>query len=737
MIISTHNYKKQCIPEETVLSVLTAQSINRCLDYIAPKSGILEGSFVRVPLGKKIVVGVVWGQATSKIDPKKLRKIESVIDFPPLKGEFKSFIIKASEYTINSQNLLLKSVIGSKNLEKKRNPAVRYKANKNITTVFSPVRERVLKTLQRTSKISGLSLKDLCKNANASPSVVKALLDLGAISTLEKDDDVTYSLIKPIFSDSLSGDQFKVATKLRQKFRKGEYNTNLLWGVTGSGKTEVYFEVIAEALKSGRQILVLSPEIALSTVSLERFRNRFKTTGAEWHSSIKPSERRRVFHAVAENSLQLVFGTRSAVFLPFHDLGLVIVDEEHDSSFKQEEGMRYHARDMAILRASFSKSMVILASATPSLETWVNVTLGKYSRFDLPKRYGLASLPKISTIDMRKQSMPKNRWISPNLVSEIKKRIVKGEQSLLFLNRRGYAPVTMCKSCGIQLACLNCDARLTDHKSYKKLICHQCGENYELKKSCPSCNVSGSFISLGPGVERIQEECSNIFEGSKIALLSSDKMDVSVTIQKTLQQIIEGDVDIIIGTQIISKGYNFPKLTLVGIIDSDFSLKGGDLRASEKTFQLLRQVAGRAGRIETIGEAYLQTYSPDDPVIKAILSNDDEEFWRLEANNRLEANAPPYGRMISFILSGFQLNELYRFGKEVVLQLRDLENLGVKIYGPSMAPVSKIRGRNRLRILVKSSKAIPIQELIRKKVSLISTPRGVQMVIDVDPQSFY
>jgi primosomal protein N' (replication factor Y) len=535
----------------------------------------------------------------------------------------------------------------------------------------------------------------------------------------------------------LTEDQQAAADALGAAIRSGRYGTTLLKGVTGSGKTEVYLEAVAECLRRGRQALVLLPEIALTSEFLTRVEARFGAKPAEWHSGVTMTERRRAWRMVGQGAAQLVVGARSALFLPFQDLGLIVVDEEHDSSYKQEEGALYNARDMAVLRASLNDAQVVLASATPSLETWANAQAGKYARLDLSARFGTAVLPQMRAIDMRVEDLPGQAWISPSLQREVAGRLQKGEQSLLFLNRRGYAPVTLCRACGAQVGCDHCDARMVEHRFQKRLVCHQCGETKPLPETCPSCGVAGKMAAVGPGVERIAEEAARVFPEAKLAILSSDLFGSARALKAQIEEIASGETDIIIGTQLVAKGHNFPRLTLVGVIDADLGLQGSDLRAAERTFQLMRQVSGRAGRAEAPGVALLQTFQPEHPVIRAILSGDEEGFWRAEAAEREAAGMPPYGRLAGIIISAEDAAAGFDLGTRLARNDANIRDIGGIVYGPAPAPIARVRGRHRVRLLVKAPKGAPIQAAIARWISPIRLTAKLRLSVDIDPQSFY
>jgi primosomal protein N' (replication factor Y) len=535
----------------------------------------------------------------------------------------------------------------------------------------------------------------------------------------------------------LAGEQVAAGDALVADVAAGAYAATLLKGVTGSGKTEVYLEAVAECLRSRKQALVLLPEIALTAEFLTRVEARFGARPAEWHSGVTMTERRRLWRMVSEGGAELVVGARSALFLPFQDLGLIVVDEEHDTSYKQEDGVLYNARDMAVLRAAICGCPVVLASATPSLETWANVEAGKYRRLDLGSRFGAAEMPEMRAIDMRSERLPSDRWISETLAAKVSAVVKQGEQALLFLNRRGFAPVTLCRACGHQVGCDSCDARMVEHRFQKRLVCHQCGATKPVPLACPSCGVEGRMAAVGPGVERLAEEVAARFPEARVAVLSSDLFGSARALREKIAEISSGGADIIIGTQIVAKGHNFPLLTLVGVIDADLGLQGSDLRAAERTFQLMRQVAGRAGRTaERKGEAWLQTHQPEHPVIRAILGGDEEAFWRAEAAERRASGVPPYGRMAGIILSSTDVAEVFDFGALLAQRAEPLKRIGAEVWGPAPAPIARVRGRHRVRLLVKAEKGAPLQAALAEWLGQFKLPRDLRLAVDIDPQSF-
>ena len=723
--------------EGTLISVLTTQPLDRLLDYKAPVGGCAQGSYVEVPLGPRKVLGVVWGPGQGGFDPAKVRAAFRVLDAPPMRAELREFLERAADYTLTPRTAMLRLATRAPGLGD--GPAMRkiYRRGDAEPDRMTDARRRVLEVLDEMGGLS-LTLKELADAAGVTSSVVKGLAKQGAVREEEAPRDTAFARLDPDYGGkALTEDQAAAAEVLRDGVRSGSYGTVLLKGVTGSGKTEVYLEAVAECLRRGRQALVLLPEIALTSEFLTRVEARFGARPAEWHSGVTVTERRRVWRQVAEGGAQLVVGARSALFLPFRDLGLTVVDEEHDTSYKQEEGVLYNARDMAVLRASICAGRVVLASATPSLESWANADAGKYQRLDLVSRFGPAVMPQMRALDMRGEDLPGSRWISPSLQAAVKRRIAQGEQSLLFLNRRGYAPVTICRACGHQIACPHCDARMVEHRFQQRLICHQCGESTPKPEKCPSCEVEGKLAAVGPGVERLAEEAAEVFPDARLAVLSSDLFGSARQLKAEIEKIAMGGADIVIGTQLVAKGHNFPNLTLVGVIDADLGLQGSDLRAAERTFQLMRQVAGRAGRAEKPGTALLQTFQPEHPVIRAILSGDEEGFWKAEADERRAAGMPPYGRLAGVILSSTEVQEVFDLGAAMARQDGPLRRIGAQVYGPAPAPIARVRGRHRVRLLVKAPKGVALQAALAEWAGQFRLKGELRMAIDIDPQSFF
>ena len=720
-----------------LVAVLTTQPLDRTLDYKAPEGGCWLGAFVEVPLGPRKVLGVVWGPGQGGFDLAKARSVIRVLDVAPMRGEMRSFLMRAADYTLTPIPAMLRLATRAPGLSDPPSMRKVYRQGDELPARMTDARTRVLAVLEEFGGLS-FTLKELAEMAGVTGSVVKGLVKLGAVREEDSPRDLPFPTLDPERAGKvLTEDQAAASKVLQAALRRGDYGTTLLKGVTGSGKTEVYLEAVAECLRMGRQALVLLPEIALTAEFLARVQVRFGVHPAEWHSGVTMTERRRVWRMVGQGDAQLVVGARSALFLPFRDLGLIIVDEEHDTSYKQEDGVLYNARDMAVLRAAMCGARVVLASATPSLESWANAEAGKYDRLELSARFGAAVLPDMRAIDMRAEKLPAGTWISPTLAAAVTNRLEKGEQSLLFINRRGFAPVTLCRACGQQIGCPHCDARMVEHRFLQRLMCHQCGETSPIPTVCPSCQVEGKLAPVGPGIERLAEEATALFPEARIAVLSSDLFASARALKAGILEIAEGGADIIIGTQLVAKGHNFPLLTLVGVIDADLGLQGSDMRAAERTFQLMRQVAGRAGRAERPGTALLQTFQPDHPVIRAILSGDEDGFWGAEAAERQAAGVPPYGRMAGIILSGSDVAQVFDLGNTLARNDGAMRAIGAQVFGPAPAPIARIRGRHRVRLLVKAAKGAPLQNALAHWIKPLRLKGDLRLSVDIDPQSFY
>ena len=719
-----------------VVDVLVPVALDQAYSYRVPAGmALAPGDVVSVPLGARDVVGVVWAENPAP-NPRlhnRLKDVGAKLDVLPLKPELRQFIDWVSGYTLSARGMVLRMALRMGDLGPGRERVgVRLvgAAPKRMT----PARARVLQLFA-----DGLtrSKGEAAQEAGVSAGVIDGLIDEGTLATLVLPPEPLMRAPDPDFRkpDFFLG-QLAAADALRTTVDQGGYTVTLLDGVTGSGKTEVYFEAVAENIRRKHQTLILMPEIALTGQFLDRFGERFGVRPAEWHSQLPARQRARTWAAAAANDVPVVVGARSALFLPYADLGLIVVDEEHDPAYKQEDGAHYHARDMAVVRGSIAKIPVVLASATPSVESEVNARRGRYRRIHLPERFGGAHLPQIEAIDMRREGPPRGRFISPRLAEAVQHTLERKEQALLFLNRRGFAPLTLCRTCGFRLQCPNCDAWLVDHRFRRRLVCHHCGFSMPPPAECPNCHATESFAAVGPGVERLEQEAAELFPGSRILVLSSDLVESIERLRSELDDVAQGRFDIVVGTQLVAKGHHFPKLNLVGIVDADLGLGNGDPRAAERTFQMLHQVVGRAGREEGRGVGLLQTHQPEHPVMKALILGDREAFYSSEIALREATGYPPFGRLASLVISAAERHSAESYGRSLVgLAPKDEQ---VRVLGPAEAPIAVVRGRHRFRLLVKAPRAYDLSGYMRDWLSAAPKTKGsLQLQVDIDPQSFF
>jgi primosomal protein N' (replication factor Y) (superfamily II helicase) len=693
---------------------------------------VLPGDFVVVPLGKQERVGVVWGPGTGEVPEAKLKSIAGKLDAPSLPEISRQFIDRVAAYYLAPPGAVLRMAMSvSAALEPPRQIAAwRLAEARPGEAKLTPARRRVVDLL---TEGPARTTMELAREAGVGSGVIKAMAEAGFLKAVALPPAAAFETPDgDRTGPTLSVDQRAAADALVA--RLGEGGVALLDGVTGAGKTEVYFEAVAAALRAGRQALVLLPEIALTGRWLERFEQRFGARPAEWHSDLSAVERRTAWRAIASGQARVVVGARSALFLPYPDLGLIVVDEEHDAVYKQEDGVAYQARDMAVLRGHLARIPVVLVSATPSLETLQNVSSGRYAALHLPDRHAGAALPQVAAIDLRRDRPARQRWLSPHLVSALEQTLAAGEQALLFLNRRGYAPLTLCRSCGHRLACPNCTAWLVEHRLAGRLQCHHCGYQARLPDVCPQCAAAGSFAACGPGVERLAEEAAALFPAARLAMLTSDTMGGPRAASDMIERIARHEVDLLIGTQIVAKGHHFPMLTLVGVVDADLGLAGGDLRAAERTYQLLHQVAGRAGRAERPGQVLLQTYDPDHPVMRALVAGDRDGLIAHEMAERKAHGMPPFGRLAALILASHDPEALDQMARSLARVAP--EGPGISVLGPAPAPLALLRGWHRRRFLLKSRRDIAPQGLIRDWLARVKLPGSMRLQIDIDPYSF-
>lgn len=731
--------KKQ--PNKRRIQVLLPVLPRGPFDYAVPQGAEIPaaGSFVRVPFGRQTLTGVVWGdsQNESAIPDSKLKEVQKIYTLPPMSADNRRFVDWVANYTLSLNGAVLKMAMSMDDVFAgvgETTGLVRTALTAAPNFRWTDARK---KAYGAASDIP-CSAADLAQKAGVSPAVVAGLAQAGFLARVPM-NPIAFQPPNPYLTGvDLSPEQTAAADALSEKVGKG-FSATVLNGVTGSGKTEVYFDAVAQALKDGRQVLVLLPEIGLTGQWLDRFERRFGVKPAQWHSDLPQRVRRETWKGVLSGDVKVVAGARSALFLPYPDLGLIIVDEEHDSSYKQEDGVIYHARDMAVVRAKIADIPVILSSATPSLETCVNVRQGKYDEIVLKNRFGAAVLPEMNLIDMRRFP-PQNAdtlksFLSPVLVDEIGKTLEKGDQALLFLNRRGYAPLVLCRKCGYRFQCPHCAAWLVEHRSGNSLVCHHCGYSIPKPSVCPVCGESDCLTACGPGVERISEEAAVRFPDAKQLVVSGDLNVTAAEMAELMRQIHDREVDLIIGTQILTKGHHFPHLTLVGVVDADLGLAGGDLRAGERTYQMLDQVAGRAGRADKKGKVFLQTYDPDNQVIQALVSREREAFLDAEAQGRELLKMPPFGRLAALIVSAAKEDAAQ--GAAAYLGRIAPTGAGIRVLGPAPAPLALLRGKYRYRLLLQTAKHIRIQDVLKDWLSKASLPSTVRVRVDIDPYSFF
>ena len=699
------------------------------------------GQLVRVSFGREELIGVVYKIGKSaNIDIKKIKPIKEVLALPLISKKLFSFIEKTATYNLSTKGMVLKMVLGQKSNQLPKQKVLLYGLkikNENLEGIrITEARRAVFNFLENKKEAEK---EEIINATSVSDSVINAMIKSGflykkEILVNEEAEIQTINLTKQV---ELTDEQQRASENIIKKVNNG-FSATLLDGVTGSGKTEVYFEAIAETLNLGKQVLVLVPEISLTTQWLKRFEKRFGLTPFIWHSEVGVKEKAKTWKAIIQNKAKVIVGARSALFLPYLDLGIIVVDESHDHSFKQESLVTYQGRDMAVLRAHLEQIPIILSTATPDLETIVNVEEGKYDIVKLRKRYAKAQLPEIKIIDIKKDKPIKGPWgvsfIAPTLVDELKKNLEKNEQSMLFLNRRGYAPLLICRDCGHRIQCPHCTAWLSEHRITGELICHHCGFKMHTPKRCPECSSDDGLTACGPGVERIAEEVKNRFPEARVEILSSDITTNYKEISEVIRKTTNKEVDILIGTQIIAKGHNFPDLTLVGVIDADLGLMGTDLRSTEQTFQLLSQVAGRAGRSEKKGFVYLQTLYPDNLILDAVIKHDREAFVDIEKSSRQMLKMPPYGKLAAIIISSTN-NEAAETAAYMLGKCAPHTDM-IDTYGPAPAPLSLLRGRYRYRLLLKTHKNINIQDVIKKWMSMVKFKSNVRVDIDINPYSF-
>lgn len=714
--------------------VLLTQAVGP-LDYRLPVGvDAKPGCVVMVPLGPRKLPGVIWDDeifADEPVDAKRLRPIFEVVECPPIAAGLRRLVDWVADYYLTQHASVLRMVLSSSAAFSTSGTITEYRRTGYEPARLTPQRAAALDALEDAQGL----VRELAAEAGVSDAVIRGLVKVGAFEPVTISVDTPFPEPQADFAaPELNEAQQAAADAMTAAVRTGGFDTFVLDGVTGSGKTETYFEAVAEAIRSDKQVLVLLPEIALTQPFLKRFEQRFGVEPAVWHSNMRSTQRRRTWRAVADGGVKVLVGARSALFLPFAKLGLVIVDEAHEISFKQEDGVRYHARDVAVMRGRFEGFPVILASATPALESRHMVSIGRYKGLEIPSRFGAAKMPEIKAIDLTLDAPERQHWIAPTLLKALEERIERGEQSLLFLNRRGFAPLTLCRTCGHRFQCPNCTSWMVEHRLVRRLACHHCGHVMPPPEECPECGESDTLVACGPGVERICDEVNRLLPGARTIVATSDTLWSPEKAAEFVARVENKAVDIIIGTQLVTKGYHFPELTLVGVIDADLGLEGGDLRAAERTFQQIAQAAGRAGRGEKPGEVFIQTRNPEHPVIAALVAGDRDAFYDAETEQRKSAGAPPFGRFAAIIISSEDEREAIEAARAIGGAAPKAE--GMYVYGPAPAPLAMLRGRHRQRLLVHAQRSVEVQAIIREWLGKLQFPRGVRIGVDVDPYSF-
>ena len=739
--IKKNKYFMYMFKSGDIVKVLIPNVINTGYDYKLTSDADI-GAFVRCTVMNRQYIGVIIGPGDSNLEISKIKPIIEVCDLGLLSQADIKWIHKMSEWTLMSPGAVLRLIINVPDAFNPPRVEQLYAYNFEATGKMTDSRQAVCDAFQSNDNES-MSVADIQNIAHVSSAVVKNMIKsnfLVPVDTREKSNDAFNYSYFDTKSVVLNDEQQSVADIIADSINKNEFSVFLLDGITGSGKTQVYFDSVLRAYNNGKSVLLMMPEIALTAQFINRFKQKFGAPPVVWHSNLTAARRRDIWRGVASGKIRIVVGTRSALFLPWQDLGLIVVDEEHDTSYKQEDMGLYHARDMAVLRAKISGFPIILASATPSFETLHNVVLGKYTRLCLRSRFGGASLPSIEAIDMREQhpevyklddkEIPGN--LSPKLCEEIRNTLESKQQVMLFINRRGFAPIIQCKKCGWVAQCPDCSIGLNYHKHLGKMVCHMCGKMMSVPDKCPQC---GNEVSMrGAGLEKIEEEISVKFPNARTALVSSDTMMSREALERLVNKMENGEIDIIIGTQILAKGHHFPNLTLVGVIDADMGLFGTDFRAGEHTFQQLFQVAGRAGRGEFPGHVFLQTYQPEHPVIRAICAGNRDDFMWNDMESRKMAKMPPFGQLIAVIVEADKEQTLRKYCDQLAKVAPVLN--GGKIMGPIAAQIYQIRNWYRMRFLISGDVRANLQPVVRAWLNKVKQPPNVRIKIDVNPQSF-
>jgi primosomal protein N' (replication factor Y) (superfamily II helicase) len=714
--------------------VVTLNAALGPLDYRVPEGMQVEpGSVLVAPLGPRQLLGVAWEPErlqTAEVDDNRLRPIVGTLDVPPIRAPLRRLAEWTADYYLAPLASVLRMILPSSSALEGPRQLTEYRPTGIVPDRMTPQRMKALTSLEGRQG----TVRELADHAAVSDAVMRGLVKAGALEAVAVEADRPLPVPDPNHAPpDLDEEQVEAAASLSSAVGKG-FDPILLDGVTGSGKTEVYFEAIAECLRQGKQALVLLPEIALTEPFLKRFQSRFGCEPAAWHSDLRSSQRRRTWRGIVSGEAKVTVGARSALFLPYANLGLIVVDEAHEPSFKQEDGVQYHARDVAVMRGKFEDVPVILSSATPAIESRHMVEIGRYREVTLSRRFAGASMPEIRAIDLTQDPPLRGRWLAPSLVAELETNLERGEQSLLFLNRRGFAPLTLCRHCGHRFQCPNCTAWMVEHRLMARLACHHCGHVMPPPKACVECGEEDSLVACGPGVERIADEVAALFPEARTAIVTSDTIWSPSRAAEFVAQMEANAIDIVIGTQLVTKGYHFPNLTLVGVVDADLGLAGGDLRAAERSFQQIQQVAGRAGRGDKPGRVLVQTHDPEAPVIAALVSGDAPGFYSAETEARRDAVMPPFGRLAAILVSAEDSSDAESIARRIGRAAPAVE--GMAVFGPAPAPLAMLRGRHRQRLLVHAARSLDVQDVIRDWLAGIEWSSKVRVSVDVDPYSF-
>ena len=726
----------------TIVKVLIPNAVNTGYDYRLTADADL-GQFVRVSVMNRPYIGVIYGFGDSGLPTDKIKNVSEIYK-SKLSSDDLLWIKKMSDWTLMTPGAVLRLIINVPDAFLPPKTETLYNFNFDADGKMTENRQMVMDAYASNDN-TPMTINDLRNIAHVSLTVINTMIKKGLLTLCDtrtvESDEFNYE-----YYDTgnivLNDEQSNAANAISMAMQQGGFSVHLLDGITGSGKTQVYFDSVLRAYNAGKSVLLMMPEIALTAQFMSRFRKRFGAPPVVWHSNLTAARRREIWRGVLNKKIRIVVGTRSALFLPWQDLGLIVVDEEHDSSYKQEDMGNYHARDMAVLRAKIAGFPVVLVSATPAMETLNNVNLGKYKILKLTSRFGGAELPKISTIDLRENrpidymisgdDTPQHGNLSPMLCDAINETLGAGQQVMLFINRRGFAPITQCRKCGWVATCPDCSVGMTYHKRLGKLLCHMCGHTMNMPQKCPEC--SSEITMFGAGLERIEQEVHARFPNARTALVSSDTIMTRQTLERLVEKMEQGEIDIVIGTQILAKGHHFPNLTLVGVVDADMGLYGTDFRAGEHTFQQLFQVAGRAGRGEFPGHVLLQTYQPTNPVLTAICNYDRDAFFASDMSARRVAKMPPFGQLIALIIEGEREQTLRQFCETLRANAPIL--VGGKIMGPIAAQIYQIRNWYRMRFLIAGDANAHLQPIVKQWLSRVRVPANIRIKIDVNPQNF-